>query len=407
MEQTFLFHTKHEYPTLYARAESGAILEWNIIVDGDSFFTVTGQQGGKKVTSKKTKCYSKNIGKANETTPEKQAIAEADSKWQKKIKEGYFEDITEIDNSLSFVFPMLAYPLYSERTKKIKDKVTGKVSHITETIDRTPYVKWPAMVDRKYNGMRQCTTSSGPFSRKGEPILSAPHIFESLRSLFQKYPNLYLDGELYNHEFRYKLNELIKIVRVTAKITDDLLEKSEQIVKYYVYDGYGFENIKEETPCIQRREALKLLLKKVPYIEVAPYHVANNMEEARNSYEEFVDDGYEGAIIRNSNAPYQHIRTSDLIKLKPFEDLEVIILEIIDPKTGNWGGSGKTALVRMQNGKTFVATFKGSYEMAQKILKNKDQWIGKKVTARYTGWTGKGTPNSAQIDPNNCDVGDR
>ena len=124
-------------------------------------------------------------------------------------------------------------------------------------------------------------------------------------------------------------------------------------------------------------------------------------------YGKFVEDGYEGAILRNAHAPYQHFRTNDLIKLKPYEDMEVIILDIIDPGSGNWGGTGKTASVKMANGKVFTATFKGSYETAVQILKDKDTWIGQKVTITYNGWTGKGTPNYAQIDPNNCKLGDR
>jgi hypothetical protein len=61
----------------------------------------------------------------------------------------------------------------------------------------------------------------------------------------------------------------------------------------------------------------------------------------------------------------------------------------------------------MDNGKVFDATFKGGREKLTQILKEKDDWIGQKVTITYNGWTGKGTPNYAQIDPNNCKVGDR
>ena len=317
---------------------------------------------------------------------------------------------------------MLAHPLISKKT----DPKTKK----TVIVDRTEFVTLPVMVDRKYNGMRQVTSSAGPFSRKGEEIKTAPHIYNALTPLFIKIPNLVLDGELYEHEYRHKLNELISIVRTTAehKITSELLAKSERIVKYYVYDGYGFNlpddvlinfpdgsklkfprgmSITEDSPNILRREGLKQLLKGIPHIVVVPYFIALTMDDARILYGEFIEDGYEGAILRNAKAPYQHFRTNDLIKLKPYEDMEVIILNIIDPGSGNWGGTGKTALVRMNNGKEFTVTFKGSRETAIKILAEKDKWIGQKVTITYNGWTGKGTPNFAQIDPSNCMVGDR
>lgn len=411
---------KFELPILYARSKTGAVLTWEIKVEGNKYCMITGQENGGKTTSKWTVAKAMNVGQSNETTPEQQAENEAISKWKKKLKTGYFENVKDIDTPLAYIEPMLAYPLISKKT----DKDTGK----TIIVDRTPDVKLPVMVDRKYNGMRQVASMVGPYSRKGEQIQTAPHIYEALTPLFQKIPGLVLDGELYNHDYRHKLNELISIVRTTVKVTIELLRDSERIVRYYVYDGYGFNlpedvliefpdgtkwkfpsgtAITEDSPNVLRREALKQLLKGIPYVVVVPYYMVNTMEESKKLYGEFIEDGYEGAILRNPNASYQHCRTNDLIKLKPYEDMEVIIVDIIDPGSGNWGGSGKTALVRMDNGKEFKATFKGSYEKAVKILEEKDTWIGQKVTMTYNGWTGKGTPNYAQIDPNNCAVGDR
>jgi len=304
---------------------------------------------------------------------------------------------------------MLAHPLYSKKTKT--NKVTKE--SVTITVDRSCYIQFPVMVDRKYNGMRQVSSIMGPYSRKGEQIKTAPHIYNSIQILFHNYPNLVLDGELYNHDLRHRLNDLISIVRTTAdhKITQELLDMSERIVRYYVYDGYGFTTkdgveITEQTKCIDRRKALQDLLKDIPYVVVVPYYMADNMSIAKDYYGQFIDDGYEGAILRNADAEYQHYRTNDLIKLKPFEDMEVVILDVIDPGSGNWGGSGKTASVKMKNGKVFNATFKGSYETCREILKNKHTWIGQEVTITYNGWTGKNTPNYAQIDPNNCKRGD-
>lgn len=406
---------KLELPTLYARAKSGAVLTWDIEIEGNKFRMLSGQQGGAKVVSKWTVCKGKNFGKKNATTDEEQAQLEADSKWKKKIKsDGYWENINDIDKPLRFVEPMLAYPLISKKTKKVKNKTTGEVTEQTVIEDRTPHVKLPAMLDRKYNGMRQTTTQTGPFSRQGEEIKSAPHIFQANQTLFQKFPKLVLDGELYNHEFRHTLNEFMKLVRKSAEheLTSEFFKKSELVIRYYVYDGYGFTlpdgtEITEDTPNRERRDALKIFLKDAPYIVVVPYYMVDTMEEAKKLYGEFLEDGYEGAIIRNPSAPYQHYRTNDLIKLKPYEDMEVIIIRIIDPGSGNWGGTGKTALVRMDNGKEFKATFKGGRETAIKILQEQDTWVGQKVTMTYNGWTGLGTPNYAQIDPNNCFVGDR
>src|SRR6185503_14048815 len=115
-----------------------------------------------------------------------------------------------------------------------------------------------------------------------------------------------LDGEGYQHELRFKLNELMSILRTTKskKITPELLSRSEQIVRLYVYDGYGFDNITADTGNLERRKALKELLKNIPYIVWVPYRIANTLEDVYKIYDSDIADGYEGSIIRNCNAPY-------------------------------------------------------------------------------------------------------
>lgn len=384
-------------PKLFARNSDGTIQEWEIVVDGNKFATIHGKQNCLKVASEWTICEGKNLGKKNATTPEEQAFSEAESRWEKKVKHGgYWEDIEDIDK-VKFVEPMLA-------------------EHF---VDHKHKIKYPVMVDRKYNGMRQVTTRGGLATRKGEVIHTAPHIFQALKSKFEQFPGLVLDGELYNHEYRFKLSEFNKIIRKTKHFTNEDLAKSKEIVKYYVYDGYGFDFkadgggiVAEETPCFARRQSLKEFLADIPYIVVVPFVVCHDEEHITSVYDEYVADGYEGAIIRNWDAPYQHKRTRDLLKLKPEDDDECKVIAI-NEGTGNWSGVAKTATVEWQ-GNTFEATFKGSYEELAEVLKNAGDWIEKIVTFLHIRYTGKATPTapkglpfSPRIDINNCFKGDR
>jgi len=392
-------------PILYARAETGKVLEWEIEIEGANYRTITGQQGGQKTTSAWTTCKPKSIGKANATTAEEQALKDAEAQWKKKKKsKGYWENQTDIDIVL-FNEPMLA-----NKFKEHKHKVV-----------------YPVMVDRKYNGMRQITIEEGPRTRTGEDILSAPHIFEGMnKKLLKVFPLLYVDGELYNHDLRYELNELVSIVRTYVNITPELLRRSAEIVKYYVYDGYGFthpvtgQEITEDMPCAERREALKILFKDAPPMyQVADYRWANNEAEIEAIYKEYLEDGYEGAIVR-MNVGYKHKRTNALLKMKPEDDDEFFILDIKEGE-GNWAGKAKVITVQMiagklydvngnkmdGAGKVFDATLKGPMATAAEILINKQDWIGRVVSLTYNGWTGKLTPNYAQLNPKNCFKGDR
>lgn len=373
--------------TLYARGDNGKVLEWQIEVQANKYRMITGAQGFAHVTSEWTVVEGKNLGKKNETSPEQQAVAEATAKWKKKQEQnGYFLNIKDIDKELTFVEPMLAQG-YSDRMAK-------------------GTVKFPVMVDRKYNGMRQITHRGGQFSRKGKPVISAPHIFDRVKHLFADHPDLILDGELYNHEYRYKLNEIISLVRKTklSSITDAEFAECEEKVDYYVYDGWGFtidgNEITEETPCSNRRMALQKLLRGIKDVVVVPYGWATNNDAVVKYYQEYIDDGYEGAIIR-VDGEYEHKRSNNLLKFKPEDDDEGTILDIM-AGTGNWADAAYNVTLKMKNDKVFDAVFTGPYDLRAKILKEKKNWIGKEVTYTYMGFTGKMTPNSARINPENC-----
>jgi len=342
---------------LYGLGNNGKVLEYEMQVVGNRFRTITGSQGFGHVTSEWTVCEGKNLGRANETTPEEQAYSEAKSRWEKKQKSGgYWKNIKDI-NKVKFVEPMLAYPLVNSKH------------------DRTKHVKFPCMVDRKYNGGRVIFTRNGAFTRKGEKYLTIPHIVKSLEPLFEKYPDLVIDSEGYNHLYRYELNELMSILRTSVNITDKLLEKSEKIVRLYVYDCYGFETTEEETGCWHRRLALNALLKDIPYTVAVPFKTAHSLKEVYEIYDEYVREGYEGAIVRNWNAPYQHKRTNDLIKIKPEEDAEATVITI-HKGNGNASNFAATATLKMEDGREFDATFRGPEDQKIDILKHPENWVG-------------------------------
>jgi ATP-dependent DNA ligase len=367
------------FKKLFSRDSTGKIRVWYQEQDGHKYRTISGLEDGEKVTSEWTTVEGKNVGRSNETSATEQATAEIEAKYKKQLKTGYTDTVGDVDDT-GFQEPMLA--------KKLKDRLNK--------------LTFPAMLDRKYNGGRVNAKKDGLFTRKGERWKTIPHIFDSLKPLFIKYPKLFLDGEGYNHEYRFHLNDLMSVMRKTVKITDEDLKKSEEMVKLYVYDGYGFDDITAETGNRIRRDALKKLLKGYKYIVVVDYEIVKDLDELYNKYQEYVDDGYEGAMYRELNGAYEHKRSSNLLKVKPEDDSEAIITDVTEG-TGNWSGVAKTATIKWKN-QTFDATFKGSYEELQKLdmLHNKKKFIGQEVTFLYNGLTGKGIPNYARIDVNNC-----
>ena len=64
-------------------------------------------------------------------------------------------------------------------------------------------------------------------------------------------------------------------------------------------------------------------------------------------------------------------------------------------------------IIKMPDGRTLGAGLKGNTDQFEEVLRNKQNYIGQKVTIYYNGFTGKGLPNYAQFDCNNYNKGDR
>ncbi len=363
------------YPVLYSRDSKNKVRVWFLEQKDNSYRTVAGLIDGQQVISEYTTVEGKNINKANETSPTEQATAEIESKYTKQLKTGYFEDIADIDKDL-YISPMLA-------------------KNFTDRLDKIIY---PVLVDIKYNGGRVITQKSGQFSRKGEVYHSIPHLYESMGFLFKKHPKLFTDGEGYNHEYRFKLNEIMKLLRKSVHITPQDLKDSRDKIKYYIYDGYGWDNITAETKQFERRAALIKLLQDIPYIIPVTGKIAENEKEVWKIYQEYVDEGFEGAVVRLDDV-YSHKRASCLLKVKPEDSEEGIIVDIQSGE-GNWAGAGKVITLRWNN-MEFNATFKGDRDRCVQFLKDKKQWIGREVQFFFNGKTGLGTPNFARMDIDN------
>ncbi len=184
-----------KFTPLYKQTVTGKIQQWIISVDRNTVITEYGQVAGKKQTTTDVIKAGKNIGRANSTTAETQAVAQAQQTFDSKLKDGYVEDITKAQenrNTLQAVLPMLAH------TIEQKEK----------------YVVFPALAQPKLDGLRCIAIIKNGkvrlFSRSQKEYLTVPHIITELEALFRD-TDIILDGELYNHEYKDSFNTIIHI----------------------------------------------------------------------------------------------------------------------------------------------------------------------------------------------------
>jgi DNA ligase-1 len=359
-------------PTLYKKTSTGAIERWDISIEGATITTRHGIDGGKIQETSDTIKAGKNLGKANATTPEAQAEAEAKASWEKKkARKGYVEDKAratagETDAAGGYQ-PMLAHK-FSEHGDK---------------------VKYPVYVQPKFDGIRciavvedgRCTL----WSRTRKQIHSCPHIERAVEALGI---DVVLDGELYTHKLRADFEAIISAVR-----KDKPTEQSAKI-EYHVYDAIREGSFGERFAFLTVRLGHEA---KLPLVRAKTFIVANE-DEVIDRFEAFRADGYEGLIIRDPEVEYQQKRTTALLKMKEFEDADFPVVGIEEGRGKLQGHVGKF-LCQTPDGQVFGAKMAGELSRLKEFFENERLWRGRKLVVSYQNLTKKGIPR--------CPVGRR
>lgn len=347
-----------KFDTLYHIDENENVRVWWMEQEGDKYRAVSGIEDGKLVTSEWKLAKAKNVGRANATTAEEQAFSEINSQYTKKLDKKYSRTKNSASKS-NIIQPMLAatYKDWDSRWKYVYSQP-------------------------KLDGMRCIATKDGLFSRGGKPIVSCPHITMALESTFEAFPELILDGELYNHDLHDDFNELISVAK-QIKPTPADIAKSEVSIQYHVYDMVDtnktfYERLRflENLP-IWQYKALQ---------RVATYKAHDEVELAKD-YDMFLEEGYEGQMVR-LDVPYEQKRSKGLLKRKEFIDDEFEVLEIIEGQ-GNWAGYAKSVQCKTDKGVIFNAGIKGTQEFTKELLHRKP--VPKTVTVRYQNVTPDGS----------------
>ena len=334
--------------------------------------SISGLKDGEYVTSEWKIAKPKNIGRANATTSKQQAELEADAEVAKKLKNGYFQRIEDID---SF--------------DKVKAMLAIKFEDAKLDFEANEYYSQP-----KLDGIRCIARADGLWTRGFKPILGCDHIIKQLEGFFVDYPDAVLDGELYNHDLKDNFDKIVSLVRKTKPTAEDLAESAE-VVQYHVYDMavcpeemkglYGTDPFFSDRISWIKDELNNAYAPIM--VKVVPTWRTNTLEAINAFYGEYLEDGYEGQMVR-VNGVYQGKRSKFLIKRKEFLDQEFKVLRVEEGQ-GNWAGYIKRFVVELSDGRECGAGVRGN-QATLKALMEKDcpDW----ATVRYFALTPDGVP---------------
>jgi len=252
---------------------------------------------------------------------------------------------------------------------------------------------FPCYIQPKLDGLRCMTDLSTTTmkSRVGKEFKRMPHLLNELATI--KEP-IYLDGELYSDEIPFE--EISGFVRVEKKSSPE----NEQKIQYHLYDLYN--------PAIpqmdyqQRKELLESIFakRKFKYIKLVHTEICTTKEQIKPLHNKFVEEGYEGIMLRNILGPYLlKNRSNDLQKYKEFEDSE---FEIVGYKEANGEDRGtiiwECVYVKQDGAKeNFAVRPRGSREMRREWFEQAQEdfdkfFRGKMLTVRYQELGPEGCP---------------
>ena len=356
-----------KFDTIYKRTTKGAIQIWyqETNEEGDAFRSVSGQIEGQKVTSTWKQVKPKNVGRANATTAQEQAVKVIEANYVGRLNGAYMRNIDDIDTA---------------------EKIPPAVM-LAATYDEAKVEDWAKVwTQPKLDGIRAFLSEGATQSRSNKPIVSCPHILEALKPVFDAFPGIKLDGELYSHKLKADFNKIISLARKSKPTAENLTESAEKI-EYWVYDVPSVDGTFSERHAVLRKAA-ELFPDSIVLVPTLQVFCHDDLDEL---YQTWTSDGYEGQMVRIDNAKYENKRSKSLLKRKDFKDEEFEVFAI-EEGVGNRSAMAGRIVYKLPDGRTFGSGIKGNMDYFRELLRDADLYVGGQGTVKYFEMTPDGIP---------------
>lgn len=337
--------------TLYSLNKDSTLQVWRVYVEGSTIVVEWGKEGGK-FQYKKTVCKAKNVGRSNETTPEQQALFEANAKWKNQVRKGYRENKEELTLT-PIISPMGAQ----------------------DASEKPHFIKYPCHVSPKLDGVRCLLTVEGDGfvlnSRGNKTYPQHEHIIREL-SILKSHINFdILDGELV----------VLGVPLQTITSWVKKVQEDSKKLEFHIFDVPDQTSnwLQRLEKLIEIKEAISRLGLK--YLKVVDNNIANSQDEVVASIHEYVACGYEGTVIRNFKGLYEfNQKSNDLLKWKLFHTAEALVFDVEEDKNGEG-----VLWLKDKEGVTFKTKMKGTHK--ERLYSVQRGLIGKFVTFEYQAKT--------------------
>ena len=189
-------------------------------------------------------------------------------------------------------------------------------------------LKYPVGVQVKIDGVRALNINGTLTGRSLDPFKGF-----GITEYWSKPEFRYLDGEMTLGDNPASTDRLCSLTTGAMGAFKGITETSN--LHWWVFDDLT----NPADPYSVRYARLKVRVANLehPRVHLVPLHIANNREELDELIARFFDEGYEGAIIRNLDAPAKEGRPSkvkqELVRVKGWMDSEMLVTGFTEGQT--------------------------------------------------------------------------
>ncbi len=187
---------------------------------------------------------------------------------------------------------------------------------------------YPVGVQPKIDGVRALNINGTLTGRSLDPFKGF-----GITEYFSKPEFKYLDGEMTLGDNSASLDRLCSLTTSAMGAFKGVTEMAD--LHWWVFDFLAHPSQSYQDRYNMAAKAVELL--QHPRVHLVPLHIANNREELDALIARFFDEGYEGAIIRNLDAPAKEGRPSkvkqELVRVKGWMDSEMLVTGFTEGQT--------------------------------------------------------------------------
>ncbi len=245
-------------------------------------------------------------------------------------------------------------------------------------------IKGNCLVEYKYDGVRVIAivknSKATLYSRNGKIFHNFPHIESALSKA--KYNNTVFDGEVMSDDFQALMKQ---VYRKSGAKTDDAY-----LALFDMLPLKEFNKGKSKLNSLARKEELNNLsntfedvIKLVDY-EIINFDNESGQKKFSDMNKEALDKGFEGLMIKPNDNFYECKRSHAWLKIKPFIE---VTLKIVDIQEGTGKHEGKLGAFHVEgddDGKFFSLSVGSGLtdDDREKFWAAKDKLIGRLVEIR-------------------------